>query len=203
MRASLLTVLAALAHLPCAAAGSAPPPPPLRPAPAAPAPRASWALARFTFQATGLCLGLHLDPGSYFPCDGGAGNSCPTELLPCSAPRAVWNVTTDGYLCSAYEGPGAESACVNVDCDSSEPGAVVKVIAGPTQWFSQLAFSAAAGGQLVYTSRSGMIRCLGLPTAATPPTPPCNAGEEYLANGTVIDYCQESSTQGWAMLPGA
>ena len=177
MRAFVLVALAALAHLPSATGSN---------------------LARFAYQSTGLCLGMHLDTGSWFPCNGGAGNSCPMELLPCAAPQTLWNIS-DGFLCSAYEGPGADSACVNVDCDSSQPGAVVKVIAGPTQWFSQLAF---AGGQLVYTARTGMVRCVGLPTAATPPTPPCNAGEEYLSNGTIIDYCAESSTQGWVLLPG-
>ena len=187
MYAVLIVALATLVHLPSAtslnlASNLAPP---------------SWTLARFAYQTSGLCLGMHLDPGQWFPCSGGAANSCSTELLPCTAPETVWNIT-GGYLCSAYEGPGGDNACIDVDCDSSEPGAVVKVIAGPTQWFSQLVFST---GQLVYTARSGMVRCLGLPTATTPATPPCNAGEEFLNNGTIIDYCVENSTQGWAMLP--
>ncbi len=180
------TLLLALAALPAPSAASR------NHAPAA------WSLARFAYQSSGLCLGLHLDAGSLFPCAGGAANSCPTELLPCAAPQTLWNLS-DGFLCNAFEGPGGDSACINVDCDSSEPGAVVKVIAGPAQWFARLAF---AGGQLAYTSRSGMVRCLGLPTAATPPTPPCNAGEEYLNNGTIIDYCLEGSTKGWVLLPG-
>ena len=87
---------------------------------------------------------------------------------------------------------------MNIDCDSAEPGAVVKVIAGPVQWFSQVVFTA---GQLVYTARTSLVRCLALPSADTPVTPPCNAGEEFLANGTIIDYCVENSTKGWALLP--
>ena len=182
MRVVLLVFFSALVRLPTASSSNLAPP--------------TWSLARFAYQTSGLCLGMHLDPGSWFPCSGGAANSCPTELLPCTAPQTLWNITGSS-LCNAYEGPGSDSACVNVDCDSSEPGAVVKVIAGPTQWFSQLVFST---GQLVYTARSGMVRCLGMPLL-TPPTPPCNAGEEYLSNGTIIDYCVENSTQGWAMLP--
>jgi hypothetical protein len=111
MHLILLAALVALSRLPFAASADGE--------------NLGWSLARFQYQG-GLCLGLHTDPGPWFPCDGGAGNSCPTELLPCAAPAALWNLTADGHLCSAYEGPGAESACVNIDCDSAEPGAVVK-----------------------------------------------------------------------------
>lgn len=153
-------------------------------------------LVRFQ-HTTGQCLGMHMDPGPWFPCAGGAANSCPTALLPCSAPQAQWSLDLEpGFLCNAFEGPQG-GACISIDCDSVAPGAVAKVIAGPDAWFSRMNFTS---GQLVYTARGGQERCLGLPTAAAPVTPPCSAGEEYLTTGIIIDYCSINSTQGWVLL---
>ena len=151
----------------------------------------------YPFPAGPLCLGMHLDPKGFFPCAGGASNSCPLEMLSCSDPRTLFDVT-GGVLCSTYEGPDG-GACVDVDCDSYSPGGVAKVIAGPASWFASISFSNASAGQLVYTARNGMVRCLNAGQAT--PTPPCFVGEEYLSNQTSIDYCSVASTQGWQMLP--
>lgn len=149
---------------------------------------------KFSYNNTPYCLGMVLDPGGFFPCSGGASNSCPVALVPCQSPTAIWN-TSSGNFCNTFEGPDG-GACINVDCDSDEPGAVAKVIAGPNQWFSSLAF---VGNQLVYTSRTGKIRCLN--GGQQLPNPPCNAGEEYYSNQTTIDYCLNTTTTGWLQIP--
>ena len=144
---------------------------------AAPAARAAPAASQwvsFAYGGSALCLASPLA----FPCAGGAADSCPVFLAPCASPAANWSATVEpGFLVSGFE--CADGGCgLNVDCDADAAGAVVKLVAGVPR--AAVVFDAVAG-QLVYTARSGARRCLsgGLGRA---PTPPCFAGESFVAN---------------------
>ena len=148
---------------------------------------AADALARFRYLAADLCLGAPFP----FPCANGSYNSCPLALTACGAADAVWAETAPSLLCNNYWGPGGD-VCANVDCLSTAPGALVKLLAGGGREYAAVAFS---GGQLQYTARDGMIRCLR--GGQGPVTPPCD-GDFYTNSSIAIDYCIENATKGWS-----
>ena len=164
---------------------------------AAPRARAGGpAFLSLAVQSTGLCL---VSPDA-FPCPGGAGNSCPVYLGACASPAANWSFDVEpGHLVSGFECAGGGCG-LNVDCDATAAGAVVKLAAGVPR--AAVAFDARAG-QLAYTARNGLVRCLtgGLARA---PTPPCWVGETFVAAQITIDDCASNATRGWrAAAPGA
>jgi hypothetical protein len=152
-----------------------PPPPPPPPAPV-------------QLTKGGQCL---LFNASSFPCSGsGARAGCPVLLGPCSSPGSAWRLPAAGSS-GAISPVQPSGLALDVDCASSEPLTLVKVLASGASPFS---FDAAAG-LLRY---GGM--CLN--GGEGKPKPPCGPpGELFLQSQIKLTACSDSSAAGWASVP--
>lgn len=142
--------------------------------------------ARFA-AADGRCLVSN----ATFPCAGGAGNACPAFLGDCGAPSAVWDDGA-GTLMNVWASARGGAAGLNVDCDATAPGAVVKLLGLGAGGWNDFAF---AEGQLRY---GGTDLCLD--DGSGPFSPPCGA-EPRAADQISTQPCAAATTRGWTRTP--
>lgn len=122
-----------------------------------------------------------------FPCAGGAGNACPVFLGDCAALSSVWDDGA-GTIMNVWASTQGGAAGLNVDCDATAPGAVVKLLGLGAGGYNDFAF---ANGQIHY---GGTDLCLDV--GQGPFSPPC--GSEPRATDQVSTHpCAAATTAGW------
>lgn len=136
----------------------------------------------------GSCLQFN---ASAFPCSGtGAAAGCPVTMGPCDAAGAgaVWVIppnATAGTFASNF----SQGLALDVDCDSTSPHTLVKVLASGA---ASLTFHADAG--TIEFGSSGM--CFN--TGQGPAVPPCGGrGEVWLPNQIQLTACNDPTAAGW------
>lgn len=135
--------------------------------------------------------GRCLVSNSTFPCAGGASNACPLFLGTCDEPSSVWD-DASGQLLNPWASAHGGTAGVNVDCDATAPGAVVKLLGLNAGGWNAFSFAA---GQIVY-SDTGLCLDFGL----GPYSPPCGH-EPRSSNQISVQPCASATTSGWARVP--
>lgn len=161
--------------------------------PAAPPPAP---LPAFRLRNGAACLGFNASGG--FPCSrSGPAGGCPLLMLPCSDPGTAFNLTAAGaagakptaiYSALLSAQAGAPLAGLDVDCASTAPNTLVKLLESGFDSFT------VAGGRVQY-ERGG---CLN--TGQGVPVPPCGAsGETYLQSQVKIAPCDSAEAQGWSV----
>ena len=122
-----------------------------------------------------------------FPCTGGADNSCPVFLGSCEAPSAVWD-DGSGQILNPWATAQGGTAGLNVDCDQTSPGAVVKLLGLNAGGWNSFTFQA---GQILY-GETGLC----LDGGQGPFSPPCGL-EPRASDQITVQPCASQTTSGW------
>jgi alpha-L-fucosidase len=122
-----------------------------------------------------------------FPCTGGADNSCPTFLGACDAPSSVWD-DGSGQILNPWATALGGTAGLNVDCDQTSAGTVVKLLGLNAGGWNNFVFQS---GQILY-GETGLCFDGG----QGPFSPPC--GHEPRASDQIsVQPCGSATTAGW------
>jgi len=132
---------------------------------------------------SGDCLTVNT---TNFPC---WGIECPLYLGDCSDPGSLW----DDYSSTLSSwGNGVDTTIVNVDCNSCEPHAIVKLLQGTGSG----ALLQIVNNQLQYTCNSNSSIVLCVNGGQGTPTPGCGGDPPY-PNQLQVVNCGDEGTIGW------
>ena len=142
-----------------------------------------------------LCLMFN---ASAFPCSGsGPAAGCPVLMGSCSEPGAIWFMTNNGNTLGpissgANVSTPSQPLALDVDCDSTQPHTIVKVLASG---YNNFIYDKATG--TIQSGNTGM--CLN--TGEGPANPPCGPkGEIWLPNQIQLISCNDPTASGWSIV---
>jgi hypothetical protein len=129
---------------------------------------------------------------SGFPCSGaGPAAGCPVVMGNCSgAAGSVWQVSADGVP-GVIVSDANPSLSLNVDCDSTAPHTLVKVLASGSVplTVNETAGTIAYSGGMCFNTGEG------------PAVPPCGPkGEVWLETQIQLAACGDPTAQGWTVV---